>query len=130
MEEERTARDRGSDVGFDPSAFVASRPREATSRRTDDLHICPSCASELVYPVDWEPASRNRWRVALRCPNCEWNQVGIHGQAAVDRFDEVLDVGTEQLLDDLTTLVQANLADQVERFVAALWADQIVPEDF
>ncbi len=130
MEEERIARHRGAEAGFDPTAFVAARPRESSARRSDDLHVCPSCRSELVYPVDWEPAGRNRWRVALRCPDCEWSQVGTHGQAAVDRFDEALDVGTEQLLDDLNALTRANLADQVERFAAAIWADEVLPEDF
>jgi hypothetical protein len=48
----------------------------------------------------------------------------------VDRFDEALDSGTEQLLDDLTTLARANMEEQLQRFVTALWADDILPEDF
>ena len=37
-----------------------------------ELHVCPDCASELVYPVAWEQADRASWEVSLRCPNCEW----------------------------------------------------------
>ena len=48
----------------------------------------------------------------------------------VDRFDEVLDRGTDELVDDLTRLIRANMEDEIERFVDALDADLILPEDF
>ena len=38
--------------------------------------------------------------------------------------------GLADMLDDLQRLAQANMADQVDRFVAALNEDQILPEDF
>ena len=69
--------------------------------RTGDLHVCPSCDSELVYPVDWAPVERRRWSVDLRCPDCEWRGGGVYAQEVVDSFDEELDHGTEQLLADL-----------------------------
>ena len=34
------------------------------------------------------------------------------------------------MLCDLQRLTQANMAEEIERFVAALNADQILPEDF
>jgi hypothetical protein len=94
------------------------------------LEICPCCDSDLVYPVDWEPAESERWRVALRCPDCEWLGGGVYSQEVVDAFDEALDLGTAALLEALTQLTRANLEDQVERFLAALEADLILPEDF
>ena len=42
----------------------------------------------------------------------------------------MLDAGTEQLLGDLNLLARANMEEQVERFIAALRAGQILPEDF
>src|SRR3954454_12286874 len=36
-----------------------------------DLHRCPGCSSELVYPVAWEEADESHWSITLRCPNCE-----------------------------------------------------------
>jgi hypothetical protein len=104
------------------------RPSEARGSR--DLHICPSCGAEFVYPVDWAPANRGRWTVALRCAECEWSGGGIYEQDAVDRFDDALDHATESILDDLRALTQANMLDQIDGFVAALWADQVLPEDF
>jgi hypothetical protein len=117
------------DRGLEPSIFEA-RNTATTRRRRDDIHICPSCSSNLVYPTDWAPASQRQWHVALRCPECEWNGGGRYSQEVVDRLDEVLDRGTESVLDDLNVLTKANMEDQIERFVAALQADQILPEDF
>jgi hypothetical protein len=113
------------------SAF--SVPRDAATRehRTEQgLHVCPSCDSGLVFPIDWAPAAGRRWTVELRCPECEWLGAGTYSQAVVDRFDEALDDGTEALLRDLNLLTRANMEEQVDAFVAALDADQILPEDF
>ena len=111
------------------ATFKAGR-RIAGPRTRNDLHVCPSCASELVYPIDWEPADPKRWKVLLRCPECEWSGGGIYGQVALDHFDEALDRGTTQVLDDLRVLSRANMEEQIQRFVAALRDDHILPEDF
>jgi hypothetical protein len=71
-----------------------------------------------------------RWRVDLRCPECEWHGSAVHDQKTMDRFDEVLDDGTEALLADLTQLSRALMEEDVERFVDALHRDLIQPEDF
>jgi hypothetical protein len=96
----------------------------------DDLHVCPECDRELVYPVEWEEASATHWEVMLRCPNCEWAEVGTFDQATVDRFDEQLDNGTEALIRDLKRLTRANMEEEIDRFTAALTSDDILPEDF
>jgi hypothetical protein len=101
-----------------------------TRRHPDDLHVCPSCACELVYPTDWAPSAEHRWSVELRCPDCEWTGGGTYAQDVVDRFDEALDCGTEAILADLQALARANMEDEVERFVSALDSGLILPEDF
>ena len=101
------------------------------ARRDDlDLHVCPECDKGLVYPVEWEEASSTHWEVELRCPNCEWETVGLYDQDTVDRFDEELDRGTEALVRDLKRLTRANMEDEVERFARALAVNAILPEDF
>jgi predicted RNA-binding Zn-ribbon protein involved in translation (DUF1610 family) len=117
------------DRGLEPSVFE-SRGTSAQRRRRGELHLCPECGSDLVYPTDWAPASNRHWHVALRCPECEWNGGGRYTQEMVDGLDEALDRGTEAVLEDLNILVRANMEDQIERFVAALNGDQILPEDF
>jgi hypothetical protein len=111
-----------------PAASVADLP--ATSHDVADLHLCGSCSSDLVYPIEWDEAGSTHWEVSLRCPNCEWSGTGVFEQDLVERFDEELDRGTEALVRDLKRLAQANMEDEIERFVTALSADHIVPEDF
>jgi len=108
---------------------IAPEPAPATNP-LDDLHICAECGRDLVYPVEWEETSATHWEVLLRCPNCEWSEVGTFDQATVDRFDEQLDLGTETLIRDLKRLQQANMEDEIQRFVRALDAGAILPEDF
>jgi hypothetical protein len=113
-------------VYYENTASAAPAP----AAPLDDLHVCPECDRELVYPVEWEESSATHWEVLLRCPNCEWNEVGVFDQATVDRFDEQLDLGTEALIRDLKRLTRANMEDEIERFSSALTADLILPEDF
>jgi len=109
---------------------AAAFPAESRHETTEDLHVCGSCESNLVYPTEWEEAGTTHWEVTLRCPNCEWSGTGIFEQDCVERFDEELDRGTEALVRDLKRLAHANMEDDIERFVSALTADHIVPEDF
>lgn len=95
-----------------------------------DLCVCVDCQSDLVEPTEWEAAASKRWRVALRCPNCWWTGEGVFSQECVDRFDERLDAGTASLVADLKRFEHANMAEDVERFIGALKAGAITPEDF
>jgi hypothetical protein len=117
-------------VYFEALADEPTAPRAGQAQPVDDLHVCPECDRDLVYPVDWEEASATHWAVELRCPNCEWSEVGTYDQATVDRFDEMLDNGTETLVKDLRRLMQANMEAEADRFAAALDANAILPEDF
>ena len=104
--------------------------RRSASVAPAGLHVCPECDSQLVMPLCWEEAGRTHWDVTLHCPNCDWVGGGVYAEALVERFDEELDRGTEVLLRDLQRLVRANMEDDVERFLAALHAGAILPEDF
>ncbi|MDO8211484.1 hypothetical protein [Conexibacter sp. CPCC 206217] len=101
-----------------------------TSETVEGLHVCPACASKLVAPVAWEEAGTSHWDVTLHCPNCDWLGSGVFDEELVERFDEELDRGTEALVRDLQRLMRANMEDEIDRFVAALGADQIWPMDF
>lgn len=111
---------------------VASfEPDEAEATQPAELHICPECNSGLVYPTAWEEVDRwSNWGVSLRCPNCEWTTTGTFAEEPIQRFNEELDRGTEALVSVLRELVQENLEDDFERFIAALNAEYILPEDF
>jgi len=95
-----------------------------------DLHVCPDCTSELVYPLAWDEAGDAAWELELRCPNCEWHGQGVFAQTVVEQLDEHLDNGTQVLVRDLKHLMHANMEDEIERFIAALRAGHIWPIDF
>ncbi len=94
------------------------------------LHICPDCTCDLVYPVSWKEADRSRWEVSLRCPNCEWRVTDTFEEDAIQEFDETLDSGTQALVNDLRQLTRANMEEDVERFIGAIDAGHVLPEDF
>ena len=117
-------------VYFDNQLSQAAPTEPVKRPPVRELHVCPDCEQGLVYPVEWEEASATHWEVALRCPNCEWDDVGVFSQEVVDRFDDELDRGTDTLMRDLQRLTQANMEDEIERFKGALAADAIWPMDF
>jgi len=117
------------------AAEVETTPVEAPTAQPlpgvdQDLHVCPECTSELVYPVAWEEADESHWSISLRCPNCEWADEGVFPQDDCDRFDDELERGTDALTRDYKRLMTANLADEIERFAQALEVDAILPMDF
>ena len=123
-------------VYFSDAAAAAAMPapldeaEQATDAPAGGLHICPGCDSQFVHPTEWAEAGKERWRVALRCPNCEWHGSGVFSQELVDWFDDQLDHGTDALVRDLKRLTRANMENEIDRFCAALRADAILPEDF
>lgn len=100
------------------------------STATRRLHVCPACDSNLVHPTEWDQAGNERWQVQLRCPDCEWTGGGIYTQDEVDAYDRELDEAAEAIFEDLRHLIRSNMEEEVDRFAAALAANQILPEDF
>jgi hypothetical protein len=96
----------------------------------DGLHLCPCCDSELVQPIEWSHTSDERLELTLHCPNCNWTSRGSYRQAEVAQLEDRLDEGVAAILRDLRRLTTANMADEIERFAAALAHDLILPEDF
>jgi hypothetical protein len=103
---------------------------ESPGRSGAGMHSCPSCSSILVQPVTWQEEAGGRWRIELRCPECDWWSRDSYSQREVDRFDEELDLGAQELIEDLRALTRANMEDEMERFATALASDGILPEDF
>jgi hypothetical protein len=111
-------------------AFPRHQERAVASQTQRPLHRCSRCESHLVHPVAWQQSGPEHWTVLLRCPNCEWCASGTYEQELVDDFDRELDYGAEALMRDLRELARANMAEAVDRFVEALRADAVLPEDF
>jgi hypothetical protein len=95
-----------------------------------ELRICPSCESDLVYPVTWEERSGDAWSSERRCPNCEWRDVGGFDQEDVELFDDALNDGTEELLVTLRNFARSNMEADIERLIEAIHLALIEPMDF
>lgn len=95
-----------------------------------ELHVCPACAAPRVLPVEWEYAGPHHWAVLRRCPDCRWQGGGRHEQGELERFDAELDRGTEVMVRCLREIVAERMAEDVERFLAALVTGHVLPEDF
>ena len=111
----------------------ATRNRRAAdliAKTIDDVSVCNHCECDMVYPIDWEQADGSFWRVTLRCPNCEEVSPGVMDEELIERFDCLLDRGTDSLVRDLRNLTYANMATEINAFVGALGEGHILPEDF
>ncbi len=94
------------------------------------LHVCHECGSELVQPIEWSQAEDDHWELTLHCPNCDWSCHGLFNQDELVELEEQQEDGVDAIVRDLQRLTSANMADEIERFAAALEADLILPEDF
>ena len=111
----------------DPHELVADTPPE---KLDEDLLVCRRCRSRLMYPADSEEQGRDHWRVEMRCPECggrEWARFDVE---MLDALDRELERAQAEIEADLACLTRANMADYVNRFVSALDAGAIEPEDF
>lgn len=111
---------------------VAAAPwtGDPTTAPGEALHVCPRCSGGLVNPLDWAEESPGRWRIVMRCPDCDLLREGVFGQALVEHLDEELDKATGALLSDLKQLTHSNMAEEIELFSQALQLDLIGPSDF
>ena len=94
------------------------------------LHVCADCRASLVQPLSWSETEDEQWELELVCPNCSWTTSGVYTQAEVEDLEDHLEEGLSEMLADLQRLAQANMADEIQRFVTALNAGMILPEDF
>ncbi len=117
-------------VYFKDAANVEPVQPQVVPEPDQDLHLCVECDSGLVYPVEWEEAGPENWSVLLHCPNCDVFREGVFSQETVECFDEELDRGSDALARDYKRLMRANMAEEIDRFAAALEADGILPSDF
>ncbi len=108
-----------------------TEPRTHQSGKSaEGMHACPSCSSILVQPVNWHEQGDGHWHVELRCPECERWAHDSYSQSEVDTYDEELDRGGQELIEDLRALTRANMEEEAEQLAMALANDSILPEDF
>ena len=111
------------------SRFDNTRPRPLAPRR--DLHICDACRKPFVVPVSiLDVHETGTYVVELSCANCHASSLKTHDEASLEALDHELDRGVLAIQEALDTLVLADELERIDRFVAALRDDLILPEDF
>jgi hypothetical protein len=96
----------------------------------EGLLVCGACRSRLMHPADCDEHGRDLWYIELKCPDCggrKWARFDVH---MLDALDRELDRAEAEIEADLACLTRANMAEYVNRFVSALDAGAIEPEDF
>jgi hypothetical protein len=105
------------------------RVADASRAPAREMEVCIACGSRLVHPVSWEETP-DGFEVLLRCPECLTHAQDEFSDAELARYDAVLDDGARVLIADLKMLAHANMQNYVRRFISALRAGHIQPEDF
>lgn len=98
-------------------------------RKKTSAHVCRSCASSLIQPVEWLRLDE-RWEVLLRCPECEAVYRLVLGQADVNELSHNVEAGFGALLQDIEELDQELFRRSCEAFIEALHGEGILPMDF
>jgi hypothetical protein len=110
------------------------RRRRAAARSERPLHLCEVCRSRLVTTLHSQPWEDERSLVVLRCAECGHERTGLFGHEACGFYDLQQDAAAYALRSSLRALqarrAHEELAERVERFIGALRADAIDPEDF
>ena len=119
-------------VYFADEAFLAQpeAPNQPSAEPQQDLHVCTECESELVYPVQWEEAGPVNWSVVLHCPNCDVFREGVFTQDTSSSSTRSSTAAPTRSRATTSASMRANMADEIDRFVGALAAGAILPEDF
>ena len=108
------------------------RPTAALTTQANDLDVCVACGRSFVGPaaiLEVVPHER-RYTVELACNNCGHSRIGTYTERTMEELDRALDREQARLEEAATRMYRENMLDEIDRFVAALEADLILPEDF
>ena len=106
-----------------------SLPSELPARRGP--HMCRVCLRPFLVPLSIVPlVSQDGYVVELECTNCEDATVALMHEDQMEDLDRELDRQTGRIRHALAELRMADDLEQVDRFVEALHAGHILPEDF
>jgi hypothetical protein len=78
--------------------WLRTRLRRTVRRPPRPPHICRSCALPFVR-LESSVRRGKDWQVVLRCANCGRTDQEVLDEETVDRLQEEIDRGTEQLVE-------------------------------
>lgn len=97
------------------------------------LTRCATCKIESVVPI-MDECIHNRvsdhWLLSLVCTSCHMRREVLVRHAQAEAFDRALDEQARLLQSAIRRFERASMEDDIQRFVNAVDADCIWPEDF
>jgi hypothetical protein len=106
-------------------------PHRQDDTTTPDLSVCSVCARDFIVPVSVvDLIDDDRCVVELQCTNCGVASLGVHDDHELMELDRRLDAAQALMHEAIEVLELSDDLDRVDRFVRALRADHILPEDF
>jgi hypothetical protein len=98
---------------------------------TTPLHVCTDCQEPFVVPISvLDVIDSERCVVELHCANCEETRIGVHTDAELIDLDRQLESSTAAMHNAVEVFEALDEWERAERFVEALHAGLILPEDF
>jgi ribosomal protein S27E len=113
-------------IVFGEAAREQRRPSSAAAAEV----CCRSCGSDLVHPVEWERTGEETWLVLVRCPDCETAYEVAFGRFTMERFIAQLHDQKRALALELDRWSLARFREEVERLLALIGDDRVLPFDF
>jgi hypothetical protein len=94
------------------------------------LSVCPSCGSNLLQPLRWEPHGEEEVMVDLRCPEClTWMQ-GCFSKEDMQELDRLQTAGREEIQCAYESQVAEAMEALIDCLQAALALDLVDADDF
>ncbi|MDP9134546.1 MAG: hypothetical protein M3N56_06930 [Actinomycetota bacterium] len=94
------------------------------------LHQCLFCHGDYVIPVLIEAVDDARWRVVLRCGECETYRDVVIVNEVAERFNQDYERGIAELAATSDRLERERMATELHVLVIALQLDLIDAADF
>ena len=98
---------------------------------TPDVCVCMTCSRDFIVPISVvDLIDHDRCVVELQCTNCGTTSLRVHEDRELMELDRQLDAVQAQMRETIEMLEISDDLDRIDRFVRALRADHILPEDF
>jgi hypothetical protein len=96
-----------------------------------DVCVCTTCSRDFIVPISVvDLIDHDRCVVELQCTNCNTTSLRVHEDRELMELDRRLDSVQAQMRETVELLEISDDLDRIDRFVRALRADHILPEDF
>ena len=96
-----------------------------------DVAVCVACERDFIVPVSVvDLIDDDRCVVELWCTNCGVSALRVHDDHELMELDRRLDAAQALMQEAVAVFELSEELDRIDRFVRALRAGHLLPEDF